>query len=386
MGIHQRALDADLFYGKVIRVDSKNRLIDVLWANMGINKVGVPVINPPGDYSLPAVGSSGLVIGSDVQGHYFLGKVDFGYARKVAGIINPDTDHKYKVRKVVEDGENYYANPIIGSGLHLSNTGNMSLTHPSGDGLKYSRNRMGAPLRLLQLIARTIQQQATNTSVSFGSVLRRIPSKGYTLIRDISGLSAQEFNVGVSNGPVEVAKFILGNVVDKAGIGEFSAFGSRVFAFLKTGLTPVTEASIKLDEPGNIEINAASTAQVSLTGLLINLGKTLAPEPVVKGITFQGLVNTLLGAEQAFLGAEQAFLTGLSVYQGAMVSAVALAAPPNPMTPLNNNAAILAMGVASGLFTPFLVTYLGSVTAYNTAISTYVTGLTTALSTVVKTT
>ena len=384
MGINSEPLAADLFSGKVSSVDSSNRTIDVEYLNMGVTKKSVIVINPPGDYSLPEVGSSGLVVGSDVQGYYFLGKIDFGYARKIAGLLDSSTGKKYKIRRVVEGGEGYYANPTIGSWLHLANTGNMSLMHPSGDGLKYTRSRLGSPLRLLQMGARTIHQKATTTSVSFGSILRSIPSLGYTLVKDITGFSGQEFNVDISIGAVPMVKFILGNVVSALGVNEMSAFGKRVFALLKTGLTPVTEANVKIDELGNVEVNAAPTAQMALTGLLINLGKTVAPEPVIKGLTFQGLENTLRGAEQTFLTAESTFLGLLAVYYGAVVTAAGTATA-TPGDPIKNTTAIGALGTAATPVLGGITAYIAATTAYNAAVTSYLSALTTALSTVVKT-
>jgi len=399
MGVTRPPQGNEEFYGKVVSVDSKNRLLNVSWPGLDIVKSQVMPINSPGNYSLPKVGDMGLVTGNDLDGYSYFGRADFGYGRQLDGEVDPVTQKPFNVREVAA-GETYLSNPSVGSWMHLANSGNVSLMHPGGDGVKYTRYRQGAPIRLLQTLARTIKNSATSVTVSAGSVLRSLPAIGYKLALDTSGLSAQEFNVNVKLGSANLASFVIGNVIDKFGLVELSSFGTRVFAMLKTGLIPGTEANVKLDEIGNIEINAAATGQMSLTAQLINLGMLVAPEPVIKGTTFTGLVNTLLAAEQTLLGAEQIFLTAETAFMtasaaifGTMATVVPMVVPPAPPLPITNAAAIAIIGAAAGGYSGLTVTYTaavtaynGAVAAYNTAVSAYMANLITSMSTVVKTT
>jgi len=286
MPIKAPPLSAHMFHGKVRATNPEGRTIDVDWYDAEVIKKGVIVLTPTGNYAFPRKGDVGLVIGNDADGYYWLGKVDFGYARKLAGDLNPETGKKWPVRKVY-GGETYITNLLQGIGLFLGNSGNFSLLSQFQDGVKYIAKKSGAAFRKLLLSSKSIVSTASSVQLNLGTVIRKLPVIGESIITNETGLqSAQEFLavvkkiVGVTS--VESVKLHLGDilqepVIAQLGIPQVSATtGQFIRALLSvfdpTGTTEL--ASLKMDVTGNVEITG--TPQAIFDALLVYIGGNAA--------------------------------------------------------------------------------------------------------------
>jgi len=318
------------FPARVVSVFSEDRLIDVEYIEGKAKKSSIQVVCADGSYSMPRVGDVGLVIG-DETGFYYLGRLDYGYRRKLStGLsddkkeLNQTTGKPWNV-KLVEGGVTYLSNIISGAGLLLPDTGNIKLLSLFGDGLSYMSSSAGKPFRWLKLIGKTITATVSGgiVQLSVGQVVRKLPT-GDSVINDETGLvTAKEVlavvrKLATAAGPaVDQAKLHLGNIfvepmVADKGIPEFhteigvagaaAALRAVLAVFNAAG---IEVGSVKIDKMGNMSINtpAPGTGLLSITALtkiainslLVHLGTTQdvpATEPGVLGLQLQLWLST----------------------------------------------------------------------------------------------
>jgi hypothetical protein len=302
MTIGKKSLDAELAPAKVIATYPQERTVDVEMANFQARKSGVIVVNNPGNYSFPAVGDMGLVIGQDTTGYYWIGKIEYGFARKISGETDPATGRKYPLREVA-DGEAYISNPKNGTGLMLSSSGGFSLLAYIQDGISYIGNKLGTPLRMLQAKARTFQATATNVLLNLGVVVRSIPPTGDSPI-SYAGQAATEFLVKVQKviGVVAqtVVKFQLGDIMAEpaastTGIPEQStATGGLLKAVLlvndDAGATEL--GALRIDNLGGVEIKGTLAIIQDATAIYIGTVLGDLSQPAVKGMDLMAWLNS----------------------------------------------------------------------------------------------
>jgi hypothetical protein len=279
-------LKAHLFHGKVIAARPEERLVDVEWYDAEVKKQNVIVVTDTSNYAFPRVNEVGLVLGDDIGGYYWLGKIDFGYSRKLAGDINTETGRKWPVRKI-NPGESYITNLLQGIGLFLGNSGNFSLLSQFQDGVKYIAKKSGAAFRKLLLSSKSIISTASSVQLNLGSVIRKLPVTGESIITNETGLqSAQEFLavvkkiVGVTS--VESVKLHLGDILTEPvtaqiGVPQVSTTTGQFIRALLSVFDPTGQtelASLKMDIAGNIEITGTPTA--IFDALLVYIGGNAA--------------------------------------------------------------------------------------------------------------
>ena len=109
--------------GEVIATYPEDRLVDVKWIGLAGNKTGVVVTNSATDLSFPAIGDRGLILESGVY-DYYLAKLEFDYAGKVAGTkLGPSGESL--VARVVNAGETLIGSPLKNVFLSLTSGGDV---------------------------------------------------------------------------------------------------------------------------------------------------------------------------------------------------------------------------------------------------------------------
>jgi hypothetical protein len=312
VGLPAPSLNAYLFHAEVIAAYPDARLVDIKWLNMGVNKRSVYVVQDSGVYSFPKVGEVGLVIGSDESKYYYLGKIEVGYQRRRDGEeLNPDTGGKWALR-LIKAGEVYLSNVSKGVGLLMSNAGNFSLLTQIQDGIKYVADAAGEPLRWLTVAAKAVTVTSDTSYINVGAVIRAIPVLGNKIVRDLSKTkAAQEILAKVTNivgfFPLDKALLHLGDIfvepitngmaaipkphTEIGAIGLATALRAILVAFNDFG---IEAASVKLDNMGNVSINANLTGKAFVIGALgTHLGGTLEATQTHPAVVGDAVFNWL---------------------------------------------------------------------------------------------
>jgi len=288
MALLPKGLQAFLFHAKVLNTYPEVRLIDVEFINAGTIKKSVRVVQDSSTFSFPRKDEIGLCIGNDVQGYYYLGKMDFAYARKLNKEVTiPGTKTNWPIRKI-KPGETYISHVLNGLGLLFTNSGNFSLTALNQDGIKYIYDKMGEPFRWLQATAKSILLGSITSSLSLGAVIRKTPVQGDKVIRSLTDptKAAQEFLVNITKIigilPKTVVKLHLGEILQEpvtnpmvpipvfhteVGLGGAAAMLQALLAVFNTAGIEI--GSIKIDNLGNMSIN---TTLPGAGKLVINAG------------------------------------------------------------------------------------------------------------------
>lgn len=298
-------LNAYLFQAEVVAAYPDARVIDVKWIDLSIIKRAVRVVQPSDSYSFPSIGEAGLVIGSETTAFYYLGKIEFGYVKKLdPTVINPATKQPWYVQ-AVDAGETLISNVMNGVKFFIGNTGNFSL-RALRDGIEYTQDRAGEPLRWLQLTAKAILASTQTTEVNIGAVIRAIIGLGSKIVLDAPDITtaAQEFRAIVYDSLTakEKVRLHLGSIFDEPILSNTApiptlhteagppGLAARVRALLRVcNKLGLELASIKMDEFGNVSINAPLPGTGNLA---INAGTRIAVggdvvstiEPAVQGI------------------------------------------------------------------------------------------------------
>jgi hypothetical protein len=290
------------FPAKVTAAYTDKRTVDVRDLTSTAKKFNVRVVGSPSDYSFPAVGTAGLVVGNETN-YYYLGKIEYGYARKLSGEVNPETGEKWPVRQVKE-GEAYLTNYTRGSGLLLSSSGGFTLVTQIGDGIKYLWTSGGVLLQQLLLQAKTITNKANNVFTAFGRVIRNVPALGPSVIMDSSGTSpAQEFLASVrriiGTTAVDIVKVHFGDILQEPviattpGVPEVSTTTGSPLKFKivvndASGTAALSE--ITIDNTGAIVVSGTPLAVIK--ALITNIGGDTPTEPAVQGNKLITWINT----------------------------------------------------------------------------------------------
>lgn len=308
MPLDPKPLEAYLFHGKVVNTYPETRLIDVEFIDTDTIKYSVRVVQDSSTFSFPRKDEVGLCIGSDVAGYYYLGKLEFGYARKVNKEIKiPNTDRYWPVKKIKE-GESYISHVLNGLGLFFSNSGSFSLTAQNQDGIEYFYSKLGEPFRWLKQTAKSILLSSITSSLSLGAVIRSVPVQGEKIIRSLVDptKAAQEFLIKINRIigvlPRTIVKFHLGEIVTEpvtdpsvpvpdVNTGVAGA-PLRVVLSVSDDAGASELAYLKVDNTGGIELKG--TPAMVADALLIFIGAAFGDtsEPAVKG---QALYTWLAG-------------------------------------------------------------------------------------------
>lgn len=296
MGLLPEPINARFFRAKIISVDGENRTVDVKVLNDETKYTKVMVLSEAGNYSMPRTGDIGLIIG-DVTSMYWLGRLDFGYKKKLddklAGKKDPNTGKKW-TGVLIDEGVTYITNLLQNINLNLSNSGDFSLTNALQEGIMYVRNKSGKPLRWLQLLGRSISIYGANVSMNIGTVVRSIPPFGYSTVNDETGTApAKEIYGQVTNTvgvvPLAMAKIKLGNVLQdpvtnaQVGVPELGAFGGFLRVLLGAhNAAGLPAGALKIDQSGNIDI-VSLFGQLLLNGITIHIGGLPSTHPAVFG-------------------------------------------------------------------------------------------------------
>jgi hypothetical protein len=327
MSLTAPPLNAYLFHGTVIAAHQESRLVDVEWQETGVIKRQVAVVQDTGAYSFPSLGETGLVVGSDHLHYYYLGKLEFNYAGRYNGeVVNPATGLKWPLL-LVDAGEVCLSHIARGTHLLFSNTGNFTLQSFIQDGIQYIAEKAGEPIRWLKLASKAISISSNTSYLNIGAVIRSFPVVGTGIVRDLTRTKpAQEILAKVTTIvgllPIDKAFLHLGDIFIEPVVNGMAAVPKLhteivadlgVPAPLRAVLAACNElaggtevASIKLDTVGNISVNSTlaggtfvnSDTQIVLNALAVLLGGNAATaiEPAVKGLTFNALLATFLGA------------------------------------------------------------------------------------------
>lgn len=293
MTILQESTTINLFPGLIVGTYPENRAVDVKDLSTGSIKRGVHLVTDPGNYSFPALNDAGLVIGNETS-YYFIGKIDYGYSRKLAREENPSTKIAYSAR-LIEEGATYISNFIRGTGVYFSNSGGFSLLSKVQDGIKYVFTSGGTEFQKLLLKAKTVQNQASSAFSAIGRVIRSVPGVGDSVILKDGGTQfAQEWMVSIrsllSGTPLDVVKLHLGDIftepiatpeapIEKMSTVTAQPIKAELMVNDSTGVTNL--ATINIDSLGNIEIKG--TPQAVLHAALNFIGSPTATEPAVHG-------------------------------------------------------------------------------------------------------
>jgi hypothetical protein len=299
-----------LFPAKILSVDTVNRMVTVLDTLGNSKKGNVILVTNPGVFSSPRVGDVGLVIGTEL-GYYFLGKIDYGYARKLKGEVayaGSTTDESYRE---AAEGEPYISNCNKGGGLHFSNSGGFSILSKMKRGIQYLANAGGKPLEWLKLIGRrsSLISPGGMAEVSAGGVIRTLPILGESQITDPLPTIpptpippvAYEVLLAIRNGlgqvteRVQLGRVLQEPVVFSPGTPEISTNSGQPVKFVVEVKDPsgsVPMGSIKIDQIGTVEIKA--TPQLILESLFTYIGGNAltATEPAVLGIKLMAWLNS----------------------------------------------------------------------------------------------
>ena len=367
MSLKPQPLNANLFYGKVIATYPEARVIDVKWPNLDVIKRSVVVVQGSENYSFPKVDEVGLVIGNDVERYYYLGKIEFAYNRRLAGEDkDPATGKKWPL-SLIDAGEVYLLNILTGVGLRFSNSGDFSLKNRR-DGLKYILEKAGNPLRWLTLAAKAVTLSSKTTELNVGAVIRSVPVLGNAIIKGVvdKTKAAQEFLVKVTQivgvAQVDKARLHLGDILvepvasamgaipklhtEIASLGGVPAPLRANLAVCNEALAGVEIASVKMDQTGNLSINATA---VGGTGSVFIHGDTqvVMGGPLTAKVDINAL-NILLGSlttTQVDINALNALLSGSLIAQvNAPLVFLGCASPDvsQPMVKGSNLAILLA--------------------------------------------
>jgi hypothetical protein len=260
---------------EVTNTDPDNRTIDVKWYGLPGTVQKVNIVSDTGDFSLPKVGDVGLVIQHNLHAFY-LGKIEAQYKRKIDGKDrDPDTNSKILAKRVL-DGEIYIGNLIKRAWLSISSGGDFGLLSGFNDGLRYYMKD-----RILRLAGMTTRLIGNGVTLKIGSVVRDSPPKTDVICQEVPLVPSIEACIELLFQQVKIARFQLGHIksyVSPTGIGadEFSTLGGRLRAILEVTAGPVTLASLKMDETGNIELTSLA-------------GNIFIDTAMVQGIALGGL-------------------------------------------------------------------------------------------------
>jgi len=270
---------------EITGIDSDNRTIDVKWIGTIGDAKKVKLVLDSGNFSLPRIGDTGLVIQESGQA-YFLGKIEYAYKKKVDGTaIDPETESKLLSKRVIE-GEIYIANLLKRTWLSLSSGGDIGLLNGFNEGLRYYFTG-----RILKLAGMVTQIVGNGVTYKLGSVMRDATIKKNVIAQEAPLVPAIEACLELLFQQVKIARLHLGHIKSRVtdvgvGIDEFSTFGGRLRAILEVAAGPVTIAALKMDELGNIELTSSLAGKISID------------TTAVKSILFGGLAavhRALLG-------------------------------------------------------------------------------------------
>jgi len=326
----------------VISTTPEHHLINVKWIGFEGKVSNVVVLNDPGNFSFPRYGDIVLVL--EVRGNaYCLGKIEYDYKNKIAGMPDPTTKKKIKAKKVL-DGETWIGSLLTRTWLYIANSGNFSLANGLTDGFKYYKQS-----RFLRIGSATISLIGHGLNGAFGSVMRDIPGKGRTPIpSDFPLVPSIEALIDLTHNMIKLARFHIGHVMDTTlGIPEVGSYGGRLRALLQTyNAVGVPAAKLAFDELGNVELVSSLTNLMLNATALIQLGGLSAAEPVIKGLSY--------------ISAEKVFLASLKTYCDTIAGAGLTHAAAIPPTPISNGAFISVLVTATGLLSSAVTAFSGA--------------------------
>jgi hypothetical protein len=293
-------LEVYLFHAKVLNTYPEVRLIDVQFIDTDTVQTAVRVVQDSSTFSFPRKDEVGLCIGSDPQGYYYLGKIDFGYAKQLNKKVTiPNTNRFWPIKKV-KDGETYISHMLNGIGLLFSNSGNFALTAFNQDGIKYIYSKIGEPFRWLKGTAKSILLSSITSNLSLGAVIRAIPVQGDKIVRSLIDptKAAQEFLVSVTRiigiVPKTIVKLHLGEILTEpvidpsTPIPEFnvgmippSPLRAKLVVSDDAGATEL--AYLRIDNAGGVELKGTLGMVVNALQVFIGTNHMNVSEPAVKG-------------------------------------------------------------------------------------------------------
>ncbi len=262
---------------EITAVDIENRTVDVRWVSLPGGIKNVKIVSDACDFSMYRVNDVGLVI----QAHtlaYFVGKIDYGYRKKINGEVKhpDDVDSTYPAKRV-DEGEVCIANPLNDLWLSMSESGDFSFVDGLINGLRFY-----AYTGVLQLKGMLLRLLGNSVTLKLGSVLRDVT--GFDdVVAQTGTYPALEALIELLYIQVKFARWHLGHIKNSKGVDEKSSFGSSLRFIVETaaGLptNPVINASLKFDVDGNIEltsllgkvaIDSGALASILLGGLSAN--------------------------------------------------------------------------------------------------------------------
>jgi len=263
-----------VFLAQVTAVYPDFRTLDVKWLTGDQTVRQVTIISGFANFSLPASGDFCLVMGND-SGYYCLGKIDDHYVEKLAGNVTDKRGNKLKA-KLVPPGESVFMNLAKNIILTLGNSGNFSLLNGMQEGISYVKSAGTATIRTLQLLGQTIVSEASGQLVNLGTVLSFVPGIGMFVVQNPqTKQGAVEFAVRMTD-PVTAlgtASLKLGDIftepivsADKSILEPHTDIGAAgaanwLNAYMGVLIKGVEVGTVKIDNKGNISVNAALPGQ-----------------------------------------------------------------------------------------------------------------------------
>jgi hypothetical protein len=364
---------------KVTSTNINDRLVNVAWIGRSAGVNNVLVLGSHGNLSFPKVGDVGLVARFE-NWAYYLGNIEYGYAKKVAGEIKDERTGETILTKLVKDGEVFITNMLKQTFLSFPNSGDMGLLNGLSEGIKYL-----SKYRLLKTAALTLQFAGNGVMAALGSVIRDLPGQGPTVSLGDSLTPAVEAYIEVKENGVKLGRAHLGYVKDTTlGIDEISSFGSRLRGILEVTAGPAPLASLKIDEVSNIELTSmtgklkqsaplgieltaasGSIKQTALSsiehsvlagnfmadGVQIKLGGASANQSVIKGTTYTTAESAFMDALTVFSSALLTFVSGLNPATLTAQAVPMVAATTTLKTAISNFKVALTSALSAKTFT-----------------------------------
>ena len=280
---------------KVSSVNSEKRLVGVQYLGTERGSDRVIVVTPPGNYSMPKIGDTGLVISTEDERKYYVGTYFHGYADYLEkGKIRDKDTGIGLLSKQAEEGEIFISSLARRVWMLISRSGDFSLMNGFNEGLRYFKR-----LRFLRLASMFTHIIANGSIFQLGSVARDL-SGGKQVVPSDAGPSvpALEALIKLIIEPAKLllARFHIGHVKDNLGRDEVSSWKARLRAILEiANPAGVPIAVLKMDETGNIELSTIAPGVLMLNGSPISgilLGGLGASSSVVRGEALISWLNS----------------------------------------------------------------------------------------------
>jgi len=288
--------------------DPENRLIDVQFSNMERTANQVIVLNDFGSFNFPKQGDLVLILQVGER-EYCLGKIENNYKNKIDGKITDTVTKDTLFARVVKNGTIFIGNLAKGAWLEISSNGDFELTNNAAEGIKYELKK-----RFTQLRGGTshIYGLGEKAFAKIGSVIRNVPGVGNKVIPQTTNplAPAIEASLGlvqtVGTVALNFVRLQLGHVIGLTGTEEWSTWAMRLRAILEVcNSAGIPQASIKIDEAGNIEIKPQVSGVVALDSAIpygVYLGGSVPP-PSSTAVLGEALITLFNGHTHLLTGA-----------------------------------------------------------------------------------